>query len=880
MAYSSTLDERYNGGFISQAAGALDASDSFYETGMGQLAEGETGYGEATLAQKAYLSFEDVDYYDLGQLSTGYYVAEVSDSTWDIGNFDYGSIDGFEVKGSYDQTITDTKLDYSSDTIHFTVDSAAQYYIEIEGSMFNDAQYSVVYNKTGELAVEATNYAAVFFNESLTGTLSAGETVSASLNYTDANGISSVTPIVYWYTYDGSSYSEVSYGFSTDYIVQASDEGKYLAFQVAFLDDDGYAEFSSATLSDAIVATSNTIPTGSVTITGTVTEDQTLTADTSGLSDGDGLGSFSYQWIRAGSDISGATSSTYALTQTDVGNAITVRVSYTDGKGTAESVTSAATSSVANVNDALTGSATITGSVVEDQTLTADTSGLSDGDGLGSFSYQWIRAGSDISGATSSTYTLVKADVGNAVTVKVSYTDSEGTAESVTSSATSSVAINSVSIYSNASVNLTDLDMSRLANYSSTTFHDNVSYSVFGNIYSDVLEVYWELEGTNYLTAFGGPIIEVGGDAITGGTVTGFIEYYWNGAEWFPFLGVDGFSVSAKELYQTVGTTDTSDEYAIFTAALSGDDVFYLSDYDETVNGYAGNDVIDGGKGNDIINGGDGNDIISGGDGNDIINDGKGYDTIDGGKGIDTFKRDYSTDYGENAFNAHINLDLGTISSADYPEDTPDYIQNIENVTLEGQFNYTVTGDSNDNEILTSSGEDVIISGVGKDLIGSAASNDTITLTGNTTHDGKFAHNVGSTTQVATNTQISLVGKVKLETVVDGGADADTINLGSGNDAFFLHDSFSGFHSSLTLTTDTHTGGASTQRIMNVETINGLGGDDIIDLTSPDYSLAGQVITINGGTGNDVIWGSDATEILIGGNGNDMSYLVDQVMIH
>ena len=57
-----------------------------------------------------------------------------------------------------------------------------------------------------------------------------------------------------------------------------------------------------------------------------------------------------------------------------------------------------------------------------------------------------------------------------------------------------------------------------------------------------------------------------------------------------------------------------------------------------------------------------------------------------------------------------------------------------------------------------------------------------------------------------------------------------------------------------------------------METINGLGGDDIIDLTSPDYSLAGQVITINGGTGNDVIWGSDATETIIGGDGNDILF--------
>ena len=139
----------------------------------------------------------------------------------------------------------------------------------------------------------------------------------------------------------------------------------------------------------------------------------------------------------------------------------------------------------------------------------------------------------------------------------------------------------------------------------------------------------------------------------------------------------------------------------------------------------------------------------------------------------------------------------------------------------------------------------------------------------NTYHTAYFAHNVGSSTQVATNTYISLVDKVKLETVIDGGSNTDTIKLSADSDAFFLHDSFSGFHSSLTLTTDTHTGAQGTQRILNVETINGLGGDDIIDLTSPDYSLAGQVITINGGAGNDVIWGSDATETLNGGDGND-----------
>ena len=48
------------------------------------------------------------------------------------------------------------------------------------------------------------------------------------------------------------------------------------------------------------------------------------------------------------------------------------------------------------------------------ETLTADTSGISDTDGLGSavYSYQWLADDADIAGATAETYTLVDADAG------------------------------------------------------------------------------------------------------------------------------------------------------------------------------------------------------------------------------------------------------------------------------------------------------------------------------------------------------------------------------------------------------------------------------------------------------------------------------------
>ena len=67
---------------------------------------------------------------------------------------------------------------------------------------------------------------------------------------------------------------------------------------------------------------------------------------------------------------------------------------------------------------------TIDGTASQGEELTANTSAVTDADGLGTFSYQWKRtvAGTEtaISGATASTYTLVQADVGAKITVTVS----------------------------------------------------------------------------------------------------------------------------------------------------------------------------------------------------------------------------------------------------------------------------------------------------------------------------------------------------------------------------------------------------------------------------------------------------------------------------
>ena len=91
-------------------------------------------------------------------------------------------------------------------------------------------------------------------------------------------------------------------------------------------------------------------------------------------------------------------------------------------------------------NNAPMGEPTISGTARVGRTLTASTTGITDADGLTSptYTYQWIRANgtdADIASANSSTYTLVDADLGKTIKVKVSFTDDASNTETLTSAA-------------------------------------------------------------------------------------------------------------------------------------------------------------------------------------------------------------------------------------------------------------------------------------------------------------------------------------------------------------------------------------------------------------------------------------------------------------
>ena len=93
-------------------------------------------------------------------------------------------------------------------------------------------------------------------------------------------------------------------------------------------------------------------------------------------------------------------------------------------------------------NSPATGAPTISGTAQVGETLSADTSNITDADGLTNvqYEYQWLADASDISGATNATYTLADTDEGKAIKVEVTFTDDADNDESLTSAATDAVA--------------------------------------------------------------------------------------------------------------------------------------------------------------------------------------------------------------------------------------------------------------------------------------------------------------------------------------------------------------------------------------------------------------------------------------------------------
>jgi len=245
-----------------------------------------------------------------------------------------------------------------------------------------------------------------------------------------------------------------------------------------------------------------------------------------------------------------------------------------------------------------------------------------------------------------------------------------------------------------------------------------------------------------------------------------------------------------------------------------------------------------------------------------------GVDHIDGRGGIDTLVIGNGLEDNNRAFFTANIVDMQAGTAIDMAGNVDTFV-NIENV-ITSELSDTVTDDNGDNAFQLLEGNDTATVSGGADLVVAGDGQDTVNLSSSMQWTaGFYAHNDGQTDVVGTQQLVSLSGKTRLSDVLDGGVDIDTLNLTGSADAFFLHDSFSGFHQWLELSQDS-SGRNSHARLIELEVINAGDGDDVIDMTSEDYSLASLDMTLNGEGGNDILWAAQGDDTLNGGTGSDV----------
>jgi hypothetical protein len=231
-----------------------------------------------------------------------------------------------------------------------------------------------------------------------------------------------------WQRDDGSGFSDIDDATGTSYTPTVDDLGFPLQVVVTATNPFGSSTVTTAATAD--VATDLPRNIGAPGIAGTAKRTLTLTASAGTWTPAGAT--YAYQWQRDDgsgfADITGATAAAYVLVTADVDATIRVKVTATNVDGST-SVASASTTVVVaatpgnRIAPGLTG-----GSRVGDMLTSTDGAWSPAAE---SFDYQWQRrvAGTytDITGATAKTYTLVAADAGAIVRVKVTATNDDGT---------------------------------------------------------------------------------------------------------------------------------------------------------------------------------------------------------------------------------------------------------------------------------------------------------------------------------------------------------------------------------------------------------------------------------------------------------------------
>jgi len=355
-------------------------------------------------------------------------------------------------------------------------------------------------------------------------------------------------------------------------------------------------------------------------------------------------------------------------------------------------------------------------------------------------------------------------------------------------------------------------------------FGDDGDDTLVGGIGNDTLD-----GGIGDDLAYGG----TGDDFITGG----------DGAD--TLIGNDG--------EDTIHGDDGNDTIL----GLNDDDTLFGGDGRDDLFGGSGNDTLDGGNQDDDLFGGSGNDTLNGGSGADSLNGNDGTDILNGGAGDDTIFGD----------NGAVNFENGLLVIE---------AENFESTIIQGGHEWEVVTDTT-----ASNGKTLYVDDNGAETIY------------NQTDVTGYSPQVNYTVNFATTGTfyIWIRGRAGLSTGSRG--QDDSVHLGFDGVQQTNAGGITGFGDNYSWGSNSTTGGRVTVNVTTPgeHTLNlwmredGVAIDKIIVADTIGYtptgsgsdqttrtSVTGGIDTIDGGDGNDTIFGDFGNDTIDGGNGDDIIY--------
>jgi hypothetical protein len=298
--------------------------------------------------------------------------------------------DGVPIEGAHSASFTPTAAEAGKElSVHITADSPA---------IYGSVEFIIGDVDQGTLILSAAG-------------LSGGSKVGQTLSVDTTGWAAGVDVTGYQWLRDGQPIAGAN---SASYTLVAADQGHAVAVQVS-ASAPGYDD-SSVTLRAASVIMGLSLNPGTPTVRGTAQVGSTLTASPGTWTPTPTL---SYQWLRNGAAIPGATGSTYQATV----------AGYEPSSRNSEAVTITPQYTYTPIVPTIAGVASV------GKVLTASTGASLWAPRPESFGYQWLANGAPIAGATAGSYKVAATDLGKLISVRVTASGNGYASVAVTSPA-------------------------------------------------------------------------------------------------------------------------------------------------------------------------------------------------------------------------------------------------------------------------------------------------------------------------------------------------------------------------------------------------------------------------------------------------------------